>query len=73
MKKEIKIEAKTEKVPLLVVYQEKDRIKFRTTRDLGNFQLLGFLKTYVPMLEEELKQNLIESNKNKSKEDEFEF
>ena len=73
MKKGISIEARTERVPLLIVYKQGDKIKFRTTRDIDNFALLGFLKTYLPVLEKELEQNLFNSNKDKKQDNEFEF
>jgi hypothetical protein len=68
MKKQIHKDLEMEKVPLLVVYKEGDRIKFNSTKNMDHFAILGFLKTYIVFLEEELLCNMAECSKeNKNK------
>jgi len=55
---------KHEKVPMLYVWKEGDKIKFHSTRDIDNFALYGFLKTYINFLEDELTINMANSNNN---------
>ena len=55
-------EIKTEKIPLLIVYKQGNKIKFQTSREIGNFELYGFLKTYIKFLKEELLVNMAQSN-----------
>jgi hypothetical protein len=43
-----------EQVPLLQVWKEGDQIKFKATRDIDNYALFGFLKTYIKFLENDL-------------------
>lgn len=58
-----------ERVPLLVVVKEGDKIKFRTTRNITNFELFGFLKTYIKFLEIDLARHMSEANYNTKKGD----
>jgi len=45
----------SEKIPMLYVYKQNDQIKLVTTRNVGNFELYGFLKPYLELLERDLK------------------
>ena len=56
-----------EKVPLLTVFKEGDKIKFRTTRDITNFELYGFLKTYIKFLEADLIRHMGNADINATK------
>lgn len=51
-----------EKVPLLTVWTESNTIKFRTTPDIDQYALLGFLKTYIKFLETEVMNNMAKDN-----------
>ena len=50
---------KTEKVPLLIVYKDGDKLIADTPEFmLDNYQLYGFLKIYIKSMEEWLLNNL---------------
>jgi len=47
-----------EKIPLFIVYRENSFINAEQTPDCMSYELLGFLKCYVKLLEEKLIDNL---------------
>jgi len=51
-----------ERVPLLAVFKVGDKIKFRTTRNITNFELYGFLTTYIKFLEVDLARHMGKAN-----------
>lgn len=60
-------EMKTEKVPLLIIYKDGDKIIADVPESIiDNYQLYGFLKIYIKSMEEWLLNNL-DTNDNEKK------
>jgi len=47
-----------EKIPLMLVYKQDGKINADITEDAYTYELYGFLKCYVDVLEADLKDNL---------------
>jgi len=47
-----------EKIPLFIVYKQDSYINAEQTEECKSYELLGFLKCYVKLLEEKLIDNL---------------
>lgn len=62
MAKQKTVELEFEKVPLLQVWKDGDQIKFKTTREIDNYALFGFLKTYIKFLEDDLLFSMAKDN-----------
>lgn len=76
MDKKIKTDTKVldikrvlERIPMLTVYKEGDIIRLKTTRNITNYELYGFLKTYIQFLKTELLDDMASYKDNYDKDD----